>query len=194
MLYWIRCIYIFARLISTEHVNITVSKCILWVIDYIHLCFRTINYFCNFISLCHHSYVPFPFQSNNQDMIEVAGWILKHIELYSLLRDSSQMLQNWSDSASQCKWIMTQSILQKQPKSFSMQSHGIFSVQASHLISTNGACRLVTEDKTECSCSESLEEHLKVRNICWCPWVQCFSQSLTAFWKWEALYKSASNS
>ena len=48
---------------------------------------------------------------------KAAGWILKCFEQYYLLI-FSQMLQNSLDGASQCRWTMTQSILQKQPKSF----------------------------------------------------------------------------
>ncbi len=37
----------------------------------------------------------------------------------------SQMLQNSLDGASQCRWTMTQSILQKQPKSFWRERSGL---------------------------------------------------------------------
>lgn len=45
-------------------------------------------------------------------VIEAAGWNVKCTELYSLLR-FGWMLQNWSDRASQCKWIMNQRKWQK---------------------------------------------------------------------------------
>ncbi len=50
-------------------------------------------------------------------LTKAAGWILKCFGQYYLLI-FSQMLQNSLDGASQCRWTMTQSILQKQPKSF----------------------------------------------------------------------------
>lgn len=68
-------------------------------------------------------------------------WLLKNVALAgyasatSLLR-LSQMLQNWSDSTSQCKYIINQSAVQKQPKSFSRQQNGkLFNGLVSHLIS-----------------------------------------------------------
>ncbi len=53
-----------------------------------------------------------------------AGWILKCFGQYYLLI-FSQMLQNALDGASQCRWTMTQSILQKQPKSFWRERSGL---------------------------------------------------------------------
>ncbi len=55
---------------------------------------------------------------------KAAGWILKCFGQYYLLI-FSQMLQNSLDSASQCRWTMTQSILQKQPKSFWRERSGL---------------------------------------------------------------------
>lgn len=39
-------------------------------------------------------------------LTEIASWILKRIDLYSLLA-FNQLLQNWWDIASQCGWIVT---------------------------------------------------------------------------------------
>ncbi len=50
-------------------------------------------------------------------LTKAAGWILKCFGQYYLLI-FSQMLQNSLDGASQCRWTMTQSILQKATKEF----------------------------------------------------------------------------
>ncbi len=57
-------------------------------------------------------------------LTKAAGWILKCFGQYYLLI-FSQMLQNSLDGASQCRWTMTQSILQKQPKSFWRERSGL---------------------------------------------------------------------
>ncbi len=53
-------------------------------------------------------------------LTKAAGWILKCFGQYYLLI-FSQMLQNSLDGASQCRWTMTQSILQKGKKWTVMQ-------------------------------------------------------------------------
>lgn len=57
-------------------------------------------------------------------LIEAAGWTVKCIEQYSQLI-FREMLQNWSDSVSRCKWTMIQSVPQKQPENFSRQRRDI---------------------------------------------------------------------
>ncbi len=66
-------------------------------------------------------------------LTKAAGWILKCFGQYYLLI-FSQMLQNSLDGASQCRWTMTQSILQKQPKSFWRERSGLLcNGQVNHL-------------------------------------------------------------
>ncbi len=66
-------------------------------------------------------------------LTKAAGWILKCFGQYYLLI-FSQMLQNSLDGTSQCRWTMTQSILQKQPKSFWRERSGLLcNGQVNHL-------------------------------------------------------------
>ncbi len=66
-------------------------------------------------------------------LTKAAGWILKCFGQYYLLI-FNQMLQNSLDGASQCRWTMTQSILQKQPKSFWRERSGLLcNGQVNHL-------------------------------------------------------------
>ncbi len=66
-------------------------------------------------------------------LTKAAGWILKCFGQYYLLI-FSQMLLNSLDGASQCRWTMTQSILQKQPKSFWRERSGLLcNGQVNHL-------------------------------------------------------------
>lgn len=58
-------------------------------------------------------------------LTRAAGWKLKCLGLHYLLR-FNQMLQNSLDDASQCRWTLTWSILQKQPKTFLRQRSGMF--------------------------------------------------------------------
>ncbi len=101
---------------------------------------------------------------------KAAGWILKCFGQYYLLI-FSQMLQNSLDGASQCRWTMTQSILQKQPKSFWRERSGLLcNGQVNHLtwirLSMHFTCWDKTEGKmpqeqagTEDGCSRGLAEH-----------------------------------
>ncbi len=84
----------------------------------------------------------------------------------------SQMLQNSLDGASQCRWTMTQSILQKQPKSFWRERSGLLCngqvhppdlnpiEHAFHLLKTK-TWREMPKNKagTEDGCSRGLAEH-----------------------------------
>ncbi len=103
-------------------------------------------------------------------LTKAAGWILKCFGQYYLLI-FSQMLQNSLDGASQCRWTMTQSILQKQPKSFWRERSGLLcNGQVNHLtwirLSMHFTCWDKTEGKmpqeqagTEDGCSRGLAEH-----------------------------------
>ncbi len=103
-------------------------------------------------------------------LTKAAGWILKCFGQYYLLI-FSQMLQNSLDGASQCRWTMTQSILQKQPKSFWRERSGLLcNGQVNHLtwirLSMHFTCWRQTEGKmpqeqagTEDGCSRGLAEH-----------------------------------
>ncbi len=104
-------------------------------------------------------------------LTKAAGWILKCFGQYYLLI-FSQMLQNSLDGASQCRWTMTQSILQKQPKSFWRErSELLCNGQVNHLtwirLSMHFTCWRQnwrenaprTTAGTEDSCSRGLAEH-----------------------------------
>ncbi len=66
-------------------------------------------------------------------LTKAAGWILKCFGQYYLLI-FSQMLQNSLDGASQCRWTMTQSILQKATKEFLKGRSGLLcNGQVNHL-------------------------------------------------------------
>ncbi len=103
-------------------------------------------------------------------LTKAAGWILKCFGQYYLLI-FSQMLQNSLDGASQCRWTMTQSILQKQPKSFWRERSGLLcNGQVNHLtwirLSMHFTCwrlnwREMPQEQagTEDGCSRGLAEH-----------------------------------
>ncbi len=100
------------------------------------------------------------------------GWILKCFGQYYLLI-FSQMLQNSLDGASQCRWTMTQSILQKQPKSFEGKELDCYAMAKSITWpESDWACISLAEDKTEGKmpqeqagtedgCSRGLAEHYR---------------------------------
>lgn len=101
-----------------------------------------------------------------QLLTNTAGWILKCIELYFLLR-FSQMFQNSLDTASQCTRTMTWIILWKQPNTFLIQRSEMFcSGKVNHLnliqlnyISLVG-CKIPQEQGgSEDSCSQDLDKH-----------------------------------
>lgn len=113
-------------------------------------------------------------------LIETAGGIVNCIGIYSLLT-FIQMQQNRLDDTSWCRWIMTWSILQKQPKSSSRQRNMkfFFSDQVSHSISTQQSRfsvvkyktegrKILKEEATEGGCWKALAEHFKGRN--WISW------------------------
>ncbi len=103
-------------------------------------------------------------------LTKAAGWILKCSGQYYLLI-FSQMLQNSLDGASQCRWTMTQSILQKQPKSFWRERSGLLcNGQVNHLtwirLSMHFTCwrqnwreNAQEQAGTEDGCSRGLAEH-----------------------------------
>ncbi len=103
-------------------------------------------------------------------LTKAAGWILKCFGQYYLLI-FSQMLQNSLDGASQCRWTMTQSILQKQPKSFWREISGLLcNGQVNHLtwirLSMHFTCwrqnwreNAPRTSRTEDGCSRGLAEH-----------------------------------
>ncbi len=82
-------------------------------------------------------------------LTKAAGWILKCFGQYYLLI-FSQMLQNSLDGASQCRWTMTQSILQKQPKSFWREEVDCYAMAKSITWpESDWACISLAKDKTE---------------------------------------------
>ncbi len=103
-------------------------------------------------------------------LTKAAGWILKCFGQYYLLI-FSQMLLKLIDGASQCRWTMTQSILQKQPKSFWRERSGLLcNGQVNHLtwirLSMHFTCwrqnwRKMPQEQagTEDGCSRGLAEH-----------------------------------
>ncbi len=99
-------------------------------------------------------------------LTKAAGWILKCFGQYYLLI-FSQMLQNSLDGASQCRWTMTQSILQKQPKSFEGKEVDCYAMAKSITWpESDWACISLAEGKmpqeqagTEDGCSRGLAEH-----------------------------------
>ncbi len=107
---------------------------------------------------------------------DVTCWQKQQDEFWSVSGNiicsySAKMLQNSLDGASQCRWTMTQSILQKQPKSFWRERSGLLcNGQVNHLTWIQWACISLAEDKTEGkmpqeqagtedSCSRGLAEH-----------------------------------
>ena len=82
-------------------------------------------------------------------LTKAARWILKCFRQYYLLI-FSQMLQNSLDSASQCRWTMTRSILRKQPNSFLRQRSGMLcNAKSITWPESDWACISLAEDKTE---------------------------------------------
>ncbi len=103
-------------------------------------------------------------------LTKAAGWILKCFGQYYLLI-FSQMLQNSLDGASQCRWTMTQSILQKQPRVFEGKEVDCYAMAKSITWpESDWACISLAKDKTEGKmpqeqagtedgCSRGLAEH-----------------------------------
>ena len=125
-------------------------------------------------------------------LTKAAEWILKCLGLYYLLR-FSQMLQNSLDGASQCRWTMTRSILQKQPKTLRQRSGMFCNDQVNHLIwiqlSMHFLCWRQNWRQNAPRTSRNwrqLEKRPgsaspgKKLSIWWCLWVPVFRQSLTA--------------
>ncbi len=103
-------------------------------------------------------------------LTKAAGWILKCFGQYYLLI-FSQMLQNSLDGASQCRWTMTQSILQKQPRVFEGKEVYCYAMAKSITWpESDWACISLAKDKiegkmpqeqagTKDGCSRGLAEH-----------------------------------
>ncbi len=82
-------------------------------------------------------------------LTKAAGWILKCFGQYYLLI-FSQMLQNSLDGASQCRWTMTQSILQSNQRVFEGKEVDCYAMAKSITWpESDWACISLAEDKTE---------------------------------------------
>ncbi len=100
-------------------------------------------------------------------LTKAAGWILKCFGQYYLLI-FSQMLQNSLDGASQCRWTMTQSILQKQPKSFWRERSGLLcNGQVNHLTWIRLSMHSLAEDKLKGKCPKNKQELKTVAVEAW---------------------------
>ncbi len=100
-------------------------------------------------------------------LTKAAGWILKCFGQYYLLI-FSQMLQNSLDGASQCRWTMTQSILQKQPRVFEGKEVDCYAMAKSITWpESDWACISLAEDKLKGKCPKNKQELKTVAVEAW---------------------------
>lgn len=142
----------------------------LWPVSQHHIICQTLcrQWGCMVVSRIGSTYLLMMWQ-----LIEAAGWILAFTRLFSLF---SEILQNWLDSNSLCKLIITQSQLRKALKSFSRQINA-YSLMGNQFTwpKPDRPCFSDTAKKTECrethkqaaiegSSTKGLAEYLKGEN------------------------------